>query len=214
MKNRTVQRLSCAAAIVAATAFSCGNFTGRSPAVEPAISTRALAGNKRVLEFNPIGSGLNRRKNSAKAFVFAGSNGERLYRVAREDLFSGPFKNIEIRADAEVEASLDSEKRQVVITAKRSGGTEQCLVSTKGMENASIVAAQGYYGLKFYVVETTPQGAPITEGSHFRAREIDVSFSTLVTVSSSGIGRNESSRLARLEGMQVVYRDVLVPSRR
>lgn len=214
MKNRTIQRLSCAAAIVAATAFSCGNFTRRDPVVEPVMSTVAQRGNKGILEFNPIGGRFERLRGKAKAFVFAGSGGNPIFRVAREDLFSGPFRNIEIRADAEVEASLDQEKQQVLITARRSGGTEQCVVSTRGMGNVSIMAAQGYYGLKFYVVETDGRGTPITEGDHFKAREIDVSFSTLVTVSSAGIEGEENSRLARLEGMRVVQRDVLVPTTR
>ena len=211
MKNRTVQRISCAAAIVAATAVSCGNFTGRSPAMEPIISTMAVRGDKRTLEFNPIGTAFGRLKNNARAFVFAGSDGNQLYRVAREELFAGPYKNIEIHADAEVEASLDQDKRQVIIIARRTGGMEQCAVSTKGMGNVSIMASPGYYGLRFYVFKTTPEGAPIAEDDIYRAREIEVSFSTLVTVSSVGIKGNESSRMARLEGMEVVHRDVLVP---
>lgn len=214
MKNRTLQKLACVGAMAAATAFSCGNFTGRAPVVEPVMGTVALRMDNGVLDFNPVGSRYGRLKSRARAFVFAGHGGSALYRVAREDLFTGAFRNIEVQADAEVEAFLDMEKRQVLITARRLGGSEQCAVSTDGMGNASIIAAGGQHGLKFYVVETGARGAPVTDGRHFKAREIEVSFSTLVTVSSAGIDGKEGPRLSRLEGMRVVHRDVLVPIER
>lgn len=212
MKNRTIQRLSCAAAMAASMIFSCGNFTAREPMADGMREVAASRGAPVRMETNPVKNRLGRWGDNTKAFAYVRPRMPVIYRVAGPDLLDGPYGKVSINSDATLDARLDRLGQTLSITARHSGGTENCTISTGEMGNVAMVPVEKRDGIRIYLVRISAKGAPLAENGFVRATVLDISFSTSVSVESELI--NTKERRARVEGLTVDEREALIPEGR